>query len=109
MEEDIEKYKKDCDLLELTDDELISEAKATLIDAMDRKSDGFRRPEKVALVAIEKLIARYKELEEKVKILSNHNYYIEKSKIEEEFERMIAHNNCFNVGDLNDLLDRILN
>lgn len=59
--------------------------------------------------AIENLIAENKELKEKVKILSNHNYYIEKSKIEEEFERMIVHSNCFNVGDMNDLLDRILN
>lgn len=60
-------------------------------------------------LAIRNIIARNKELEEKVKILSNHNYYIEKSKIEEEFERMTSHANCFNLGDMNDLLDRILN
>lgn len=66
MEEDIEKYKRDCDLLELSDNELIEEAKATLICAMNSKSEGFRRPEKVALVAIKNLIARNKELEEEV-------------------------------------------
>lgn len=84
-------------------------------------------------LAIRNIIARYKELEklsENIKMFRDNNLsseidyvialksnfmeylktdYISKSKIEEEFERMIAHNNCFNVGDMNDLLDRILN
>ena len=64
-----------------------------------------------------KVIEENKELKVKLK-LSKELYddackcllgTIEKSKIEEEFERMIAHSNCFNVGDMNDLLDRILN
>lgn len=84
-------------------------------------------------IAIENLIARNKELEklsENIKMFRDNNLsseidyvialksnfmeylktdYISKSKIEEEFERMTSHANCFNLGDMNDLLDRILN
>lgn len=84
-------------------------------------------------LAIRNLIARNKELEklsENIKMFRDNNLsseidyvialksnfmeylktdYISKSKIEEEFERMTSHANCFNLGDMNDLLDRILN
>lgn len=69
--------------------------------------------------AIENLIARNEELEEKDKAneaikkayreVIDDKGYISKSKIEKEFERMTSHSNCFNLGDMNDLLDRILN
>ena len=100
MEEDIEKYKKDCDLLELTDDELINEAKATLIDAMNRKSDGFRRPEKVALVAIENLIAENKQLKQELDSVKE-IYYTQKD-VENLIERNIElegiHGTAYNAG-----------
>lgn len=100
MEEDLEKYKKDCDLLELTDDELISEAKATLIDAMDRKSDGFRRPEKVALVAIENLIAENKQLKQELDSVKE--IYYTKKDVENLIERNIklegSHGTAYNAG-----------
>lgn len=34
--------------------------------------------------------------------------YIPKSKIEKEFEKFTTHNNCFNLGDMQLLLDNIL-
>lgn len=67
--------------------------------------------------AIENLIKGYKELEKVCKAQANkiNNYeewikvgMIPKSKIEEEFEKMTAHNNCFNLGDIQLLLDNIL-
>ena len=37
----------------------------------------------------------------------NYNY-IHKDKIKKEFEKFTAHNNCFNLGDIQLLLDNIL-
>lgn len=36
------------------------------------------------------------------------NKIVSKSKVEKEFEKFISHNNCFNLGDMQMLLDNII-
>lgn len=57
---DVEKFKKDTDTLELSDLEIAEEAIATLQESYYSKKDGFRRIEKVALLAIYLLLDKIK-------------------------------------------------
>lgn len=60
---------------------------------------------------IDKLQKENKSLEiihECYKEMIEENDYISKDRIREEFEKFTAHNNCFNLGDIQLLLDNIL-
>lgn len=95
-------------------DELAEQAIQGLLDLYNKEKEKNKRNKKIILDKLDKLkngiendfpitLGERRPLWEE-----NKKDYISKDKIKEEFDKFTSHNNCFNLGDIQLLLDNIL-